>query len=58
MENILGTSSPPGLAKREVAKDLMVVVGEEPATADKAKHDKEWRVVMLDKMAPIEQNKT
>ena len=34
------------------------MVGEEPATTDKAKHGKEWHVVMLDKMAPIEQNKT
>lgn len=58
MENILGTPLAPGLAEREVAEELMVAVGEDSATAEEAKRNKEWRAAMLEEMASIKHNKT
>jgi hypothetical protein len=58
LDNILGASSPPRPAEREVAEELMVAIGDEPATAEEAKHIAEWRDAMIEEMASIEHNQT
>lgn len=58
VDNLLGASSPPGLAEREVTEGLMVAIEDEPATAEEAKQVKEWREAMIEEMASIEHNKT
>ena len=58
VDDVLGDTSSPVPAKREVADELMVVIGEEPATAEEAKRSKEWRTAMLAEMESIEHNRT
>lgn len=58
MDNVLGSAMLPGLAKREVQEELMMVSGEEPATFAQAERDEDWRRAMLDEISSIEENKT
>ncbi|WVZ88673.1 LOW QUALITY PROTEIN: hypothetical protein U9M48_035165 [Paspalum notatum var. saurae] len=58
MDNVLGLGSPPGLADRELTQELLVAIGNEPASVEEAKTSKEWRMAMLEEMASIEENKT
>lgn len=56
----MGPPKIPGLAKREfeVDEDLLLAVGEEPATFEEARREEFWRKAMMEEMASIEQNKT
>jgi hypothetical protein len=58
LENILGSGSPPGLANREITKELLAAINEEPDSADEALKVEEWCLAMLEEMASIEENKT
>lgn len=51
LNNLLQASSPPVPADRTVTEELLVAIGEEPATAEEAKHVKEWRDAMIEEMA-------
>ena len=60
LDNVVGPAEIPGLAKREfeVDEDLLLAVGEEPATFEEARREEFWRKAMMEEMASIEQNKT
>jgi hypothetical protein len=58
LENILGPGSPPGLADRGITEEFLAAINEEPSSADEALKVEEWRLVMLEEMASIEENKT
>jgi hypothetical protein len=58
LENILGPSSPPGLADREITKELLAAINEEPCSADEALRVEEWCEAILEEMTSIEENKT
>lgn len=58
MENILGSASPRGQAPRTLCHELLLQVGEEPATFVEAEKDKSWRAAMMEEMRSIEENRT
>lgn len=60
IDNVLGPSGVPDLAERELAvdEDLLLAVGDEPATFEEARREECWRQAMKEEMASIEQNGT
>ena len=60
LDNVLGPAGIPGFVEREfqVDEDLLLAVGEEPATFEEARKEECWRKAMAEEMASIEQNGT
>ena len=58
VDNVLGATSPPGYAARQVAAQLHLQIEEEPATFAEAEKYQPWRRVMMEEMDSIESNKT
>jgi hypothetical protein len=59
LDNIIGDAEVSGMAGRELDYgELMLAVGEEPATFAEAEQHAPWRGAMLEEMAAIERNKT
>jgi hypothetical protein len=58
LQNILGPGSPPGLANRGIAEELLAAINEEPCSVEEALRIEEWRLAMLEEMASIKENQT
>lgn len=58
MDNILGETSPRGLAPRVLAGELHAVSSDDPFSFADAEHDPSWRKAMLEEMKSIEENHT
>ncbi|WVZ50903.1 hypothetical protein U9M48_002109, partial [Paspalum notatum var. saurae] len=58
VEDMLGSTTPPGQAVRELHEDLLLVDGEEPTTFAQAEQEEVWRRAMLEEITSIEENKT
>jgi hypothetical protein len=58
VDNILGPTVAPGLAKRTFHDELHVVSTEEPSSLEEAVQDPSWRTAMVDELRSIEENKT
>lgn len=58
MNNLLGSASAPGLARRELKEHLFLTSDAEPSCFDEAQKHECWRHAMLDEMTAIEANGT
>ncbi|WVZ61596.1 hypothetical protein U9M48_011448 [Paspalum notatum var. saurae] len=58
MDDLVGPGPALGLASSVLTQELLVAIGDEPASVEEAKASKEWRMAMLEEMASIEENKT
>jgi hypothetical protein len=59
VDDVLGPSSLPGLAERDLEQgELLLVSAEEPATFKEAEKNPSWRKAMDEEMKSIEDNKT
>jgi hypothetical protein len=58
LDNVLGPTSPPGLAQRELEEHLLLASDTEPSTFAEAQQHECWRLAMLDEMTAIEANGT
>jgi len=58
VDNIIGQSTPPGLAERDLEEHLMLASDAEPATFEEAMRHEHWRHAMLDEMTSIEASGT
>jgi len=58
VDNIIGPSTPPGLADRELEEQLMLASDAEPTTFEEALCHEHWRHAMLDEMTSIEASGT
>ena len=48
LDNMLGPTSPPGLAQRELEEHLLLASDTEPSTFAEAQQHECWRLAMLD----------
>lgn len=58
IRDIIGPAAIPGLARRELGEDLLMVNTDEPTTFQEAQAHECWRKAMLDEMTAIEANGT
>ncbi|WVZ61751.1 LOW QUALITY PROTEIN: hypothetical protein U9M48_011574 [Paspalum notatum var. saurae] len=58
VDDLVGPGPAQGLANSVLNQELLVAIGDEPASVEEAKASKEWRMAMLEEMASIEENKT
>jgi len=58
LDNVLGPTSPLGLAQRELEEHLLLASDTEPSTFAEAQQHECWRLAMLDEMTTIEANGT
>jgi hypothetical protein len=58
VNNLLGPSTPPGFAARELEEHLLLASEAEPATFKEALEHENWRHAMLDEFTSIEANNT
>ena len=58
LENVLGSAHTPGLAERVLNEDLLLVMGDEPATFAEAQGKPCWEKAMIEEMSSIEENNT
>ncbi|WVZ85162.1 hypothetical protein U9M48_032112 [Paspalum notatum var. saurae] len=58
MDDLVDPGPAQGLASSVLTQELLVAIGDEPASVEEAKASKEWRMAMLEEMGSIEENKT
>jgi len=58
LENVLGQAHTPELADRVLEEDLLLAMGDEPATFEEARGEPCWEKAMMEEMSSIEENKT
>ena len=58
LDNVLGSSSAPGLAHRQLEEHLLLASDVEPSSFAEAQEHECWRHAMLDEMTAIEANGT
>jgi hypothetical protein len=58
INSMIGPSSPPGLARRVLAKELHFTTADEPTTFVEAEQEASWRQAMCDELKSIEDNGT
>ncbi|WVZ82883.1 hypothetical protein U9M48_030091 [Paspalum notatum var. saurae] len=58
MDDLIGLGPAQGLASSVLTQELLVAIGDEPASVEEAKASKEWHMAMLEEMGSIEENKT
>jgi hypothetical protein len=58
IDSMIGPSSPPGLARRVLAKELHFTTADEPTTFVEAEQEASWRQAMCDELKSIEDNGT
>lgn len=59
LDNVLGPTTPPGFANREIhVAALLAEIGEEPGSFAEAEQQECWRRAMIEEMQSIEENST
>jgi hypothetical protein len=58
IDNVVGSATLPGLARRELDEDLLLVSEVKPTTFEQVQEMESWREAMLDEMTSIEANGT